>query len=187
MLPRGLRKRFLSEKSLPNQFPLKRSAAVTSIVAIHCEAGRTPSLSHQVTLALLRRERPRLSSGKQCSDWVYISEAIDGCVAATSMPCIEGETIDLLGSAGPCAGPINRLIEIVGNDIQPEFGTLPDRPCKKIISANTWRLLKIWMMVDDLGSRKPVDCTDLLGKYARYRCLILSTTSLPTTHRPIRV
>ena len=48
-----------------------------------------------VTLALLRASGPRLSSGRHRSDWVYISDVIEGFVAAATVPGIEGKTIDL--------------------------------------------------------------------------------------------
>jgi UDP-glucose 4-epimerase len=91
-----------------------------------------------VTLALLRRERPRLSSGKHCWDWVYISDVIEGFVAAATVPGIEGMTIDLgSGSLVALRDIVNRLVAIVGNDIEPEFGALPDRPRENTTTAMT--------------------------------------------------
>jgi nucleoside-diphosphate-sugar epimerase len=91
-----------------------------------------------VTLSLLRRERPRLSSGKYCSDWVYISDVIEGFVAAATAPGIEGKTIDLgSGTLIPLRDIVNRLVAIVGNGIEAEFGALPDRPGENTRCAAT--------------------------------------------------
>lgn len=60
-----------------------------------------------VTLALLRGERPKLSSGKRCADWVYISDVVEGFVTAATAPGIEGETIDLgSGLSFPCVASL---------------------------------------------------------------------------------
>ena len=89
--------------------------------------GQAPTkLVPSVALALLRQERPRLTSGKHCSDWVYISDVIDGFVAAATVPGIEGKTIDLgSGTLVPVRDIVGRLVAIVGNGIEPEFGALP--------------------------------------------------------------
>lgn len=90
-----------------------------------------------VTLSLLRREAPRLSSGRHSSDWVYITDVIDGFVAAATTPGIEGKTIDLgTGSLVPVVDIVDRLITIVGHDVRPEFGALPDRPGENVVSAD---------------------------------------------------
>ena len=58
--------------------------------------GQAPTkLIPSVALALLQGERPRLSSGRHRSDWVYISDVIEGFVAAATVSGIEGKTIDL--------------------------------------------------------------------------------------------
>jgi UDP-glucose 4-epimerase len=91
-----------------------------------------------VTLSLLRREPPRLSSGKYSSDWVYIADVIEGFVAAATTPGIEGKTIDLgTGSLVPMTQIVDNLFTIVGHDVTPQFGALPDRPGENAITADT--------------------------------------------------
>jgi UDP-glucose 4-epimerase len=91
-----------------------------------------------VTLSLLRREPPRLSSGKYSSDWVYIADVIEGFVAAATTPGIEGKTIDLgTGNLVPMTKIVDSLVTIVGHDVTPEFGALPDRPRENVITADT--------------------------------------------------
>jgi nucleoside-diphosphate-sugar epimerase len=91
-----------------------------------------------VTLALLRGERPKLSSGKRGADWVYISDVVEGFVTAATTPGIEGETIDLgSGTLVPMRSVVDRVATLVGGDLQPEFGALPDRPGENALAANT--------------------------------------------------
>lgn len=91
-----------------------------------------------VTLSLLQREPPRLSSGKYSSDWVYISDIIDAFVAAATRPGIEGMTIDLgTGRLVPMTDIVDRLVTLVGHDVRTEFGALPDRPRENPIPADT--------------------------------------------------
>ena len=48
-----------------------------------------------LALALLRGERPRLSSGRVRGDWIYIDDVVDAFVAAAAAPGIEGQTLDI--------------------------------------------------------------------------------------------
>lgn len=97
----------------------------------------TAKLIPSVTLSLLRGERPRLSSGTMSFDWIYISDVIDAFAAAATASGIEGETIDLgSGTLTPIHDIVGRLVRIVGKNIEPEFGALPDRPHENAIAAN---------------------------------------------------
>jgi nucleoside-diphosphate-sugar epimerase len=90
-----------------------------------------------VILSLLRGESPKLSHGDYKSDRVYIADAIDGFVAAMSAPAIEGKTIDLgSGSLISMRDVAVRLTRIVGSDVMPTFGTLPDRPGENAVVAD---------------------------------------------------
>jgi UDP-glucose 4-epimerase len=91
-----------------------------------------------VTLSLLRRSAPRISSGKQRADWVYVDDVIDGFVAAATAPAIEGATIDLgSGSLVSVRAIVEQLVAIVGTDIEPVFGAVADRPRENEIEADT--------------------------------------------------
>ena len=122
----------------------------------------TSKLIPSVTLSLLRGKRPKLSSGKTRADWVYISDVIEGFVAAATEPGIEGETIDLgSGVLVSMHDIVGRLVRIVGNDIEPEFGALPDRPNENATAANTFIATKRlgWRATTSLddGLRQTVD------------------------------
>jgi nucleoside-diphosphate-sugar epimerase len=91
-----------------------------------------------VSLALLLGKRPKVSSGTVGADWVYIDDVVEGFVAAATAPGIEGETIDLgTGSLVPMRNVVERIVDIVGSDIKPDFGALPDRPNENTVAADT--------------------------------------------------
>ena len=91
-----------------------------------------------VTLALLRGERPKVSTGTVSADWVYIDDVVEGFMAAGTAPGIEGETIDFgTGTLVPMRDVVERIVDIVGGDIEPDFGALPDRPNQNAVAANT--------------------------------------------------
>jgi nucleoside-diphosphate-sugar epimerase len=91
-----------------------------------------------VTRALLRGERPKLSSGQGNADWVYIADVVDAFLLAASVPGIEGTTIDIgSGTLVSMRALVEQLVKAVGADIEPMFGALPDRPGENQISADT--------------------------------------------------
>jgi nucleoside-diphosphate-sugar epimerase len=91
-----------------------------------------------VTLALLRGEVPKVSSGKTKADWVYITDVIDGLLRAATIPAIEGRTIDLgTGSLVSVRDVVIRLVQLAQTDIDVLFGALPDRPAENEVRANT--------------------------------------------------
>ncbi len=91
-----------------------------------------------VALALLRGERPEVSSGTVGADWVYIDDVVEGFMAAATAPGIEGETIDFgTGTLVSMRNVVERIVDIVGGDVEPDFGALPDRPDENAVPANT--------------------------------------------------
>jgi UDP-glucose 4-epimerase len=91
-----------------------------------------------VILSALHGERPKLSTGEQLFDWVYIDDVVEGLVAAAHAPGIEGHTIDLgSGILTPIRGVVQRILQLVGSATEPEFGALPDRPYEPVRTANT--------------------------------------------------
>jgi nucleoside-diphosphate-sugar epimerase len=91
-----------------------------------------------VTLSLLKGERPKISSGRRRADWVYVDDVIEGFLAGALTPGIEGMTIDLgSGELTSIRDIVEGLVAIVGPQIEPMFGAVPDRPGENEISANT--------------------------------------------------
>src|SRR5262249_62307571 len=91
-----------------------------------------------VTLWVVRGEGPKVSGGRQRADWVYVSDVIEGFLAAAITPRIEGKSIDLgTGSLVSVRGVVDRLVKITGAKVKPLFGALPDRPGENEVAANT--------------------------------------------------
>jgi UDP-glucose 4-epimerase len=87
-----------------------------------------------VTLALLKGEAPRLSSGRWKADWIYIDDVIDGLLAAAQAPHVEGCTFDLgSGVLVTVRAIVQQLVKLVCTDqLEPMFGALPDRPFEQV-------------------------------------------------------
>jgi UDP-glucose 4-epimerase len=91
-----------------------------------------------VTLSLLRREAPKLSSGQRQIDWIYVEDVVDGLLAVAQAPNVEGHTIDLgSGSLVSIRAVVQQLVDLVNPAIKPLFGALPDRPMEQVRMANT--------------------------------------------------
>jgi UDP-glucose 4-epimerase len=96
--------------------------------------GQNPvKLIPNVTLALLRGERPQLSGGHWLADWIYVDDVIDAIVAALETPSAAGCTFDLgTGQLVSVRAIVQQLIDLTDSDIEPCFGTLPERPIERI-------------------------------------------------------
>lgn len=85
-----------------------------------------------VTLALLRGEAPKLSSGQRMVDWIYVEDVVEGLVKAASVEGIEGSTFDLgSGTLVSIRDIVWQIARIAGTSVQPEFGALADRPLEQ--------------------------------------------------------
>ena len=91
-----------------------------------------------VTLSLLKGEAPKVSSGRRMADWVYIGDVIEGFLAAAMSPEVGSNTIDLgSGSLVSIRDIVTTLVEVVGSQVEPLFGALPDRPAEYELAAET--------------------------------------------------
>jgi UDP-glucose 4-epimerase len=91
-----------------------------------------------VVLSLLRGERPVLASGDRQIDWVYLDDVVDAFVAAAAGGSdVEGRTLDV-GSGRLIAirDLVADLVRVVGTDVEPQFGRLPDRPMEQVRAAD---------------------------------------------------
>jgi nucleoside-diphosphate-sugar epimerase len=98
----------------------------------------TDKLIPAVTLSLLAGKSPALADGNYECDWVYISDVIDGLVAAATAQGTEGKTIDLgSGTLVRMRDVVGRLVRIINSDVIPEFGAIPTRPYESVATADT--------------------------------------------------
>jgi UDP-glucose 4-epimerase len=90
-----------------------------------------------VVTSLLRGESPKLSSGTRPVDWVYVEDVADAFLTAAQRPGLAGETIDIgSGELVTVRSVVEQIAKMMGTVIQPEFGTLPDRPLETVRAAN---------------------------------------------------
>jgi len=88
--------------------------------------------------SLLRKEPPKLSSGAREVDWIYVDDVVNGLIASAEAPSIEGRTIDLgSGTLVSIRRVVETLCDIIGANVQPLFGSIPDRPMEQVLIADT--------------------------------------------------
>ena len=89
----------------------------------------TRKLVPYVTQSLLRGEAPALSSGARRVDWIFIDDVADAFLAAAVASGVEGRTIDIgSGKLVPVRAVVEHLAQIIGTEVSPRFGALPERP-----------------------------------------------------------
>ncbi|GIH69051.1 NAD-dependent epimerase/dehydratase family protein [Sphaerimonospora thailandensis] len=89
----------------------------------------TTKLVPYVTLALLRGEEPRLTSGAKLVDWVYVDDVVDAFVTAARSDGAVGQIFDIgTGTRVSVRETVELLFHLAGRTRAPEFGAVPDRP-----------------------------------------------------------
>jgi UDP-glucose 4-epimerase len=97
-----------------------------------------------VANCLLRGERPKLSSGNQEIDWIYVDDVVDAFLRAGRSDDAEGQTIDVgSGELVTARTVVNELVRLTGCEVQPIFGALPDRPMERRRVADTARTRRL--------------------------------------------
>jgi nucleoside-diphosphate-sugar epimerase len=85
-----------------------------------------------VTLALLRGEAPQLMSGTREIDWIYVDDVVEAFLAAATAPSVDGRSLDIgSGELVSVRTLVGRLRRLVGADVEPVFGALPDRKLER--------------------------------------------------------
>ncbi|MFG1705617.1 NAD-dependent epimerase/dehydratase family protein [Nonomuraea sp. M3C6] len=89
----------------------------------------TSKLVPYVTLALLRGEKPRLTSGAKLVDWVYVDDVVEAFVLAGLSERAVGQAFDVgTGTRVPVREAVELLYRIAGAESAPPFGAVADRP-----------------------------------------------------------
>lgn len=93
-----------------------------------------------VTLALLRGEVPKLSTGKRPVDWIYVDDVASAFLAAAAAEGIGGMTIEIgSGRLVTVRSVVEQLVPLVDSEGMVEFGALPERPSEQVRAANVAR------------------------------------------------
>jgi nucleoside-diphosphate-sugar epimerase len=90
-----------------------------------------------VTVSLLRGDAPKLTSGARAVDWVYVDDVVDAFLQAAVVPGLEGRSLDVgSGDLVTARDLVVRIRELVGGDVEPAFGAIPDRPLERVRAAD---------------------------------------------------
>jgi len=90
-----------------------------------------------VIISILEGRAPELGSGRRPVDWVYVDDVVEGMIAVAETSRLEGVTIDLgSGASVTIREVVNRIVALMGGQIEPRFGVLPDRAFEVIRIAD---------------------------------------------------
>lgn len=91
-----------------------------------------------VTLALLRGQAPKLTSGSRLADWIYVEDVVEGLVRSALVPGLEGSAFDLGTGTLTSVREVAQVIgEIAAAGVELDFGSFPDRPLEQQRPADT--------------------------------------------------
>lgn len=97
-----------------------------------------------VVTSLLGGAAPRLSSGRDRYDWVYIDDVIDAMLLALAAPRVVGETVEVgSGELVSVRELVERLGRVVDPGVELTFGQAPDRPSPPARVADAARTQKL--------------------------------------------
>jgi len=104
--------------------------------------GRQPDARFvpHVISSLLSGEAPKLTRGERKVDWIYIDDLIEGLLACAKSDDVLGGTVDLGSGCLTELRSVALLIaQLIGTEIRPEFGALPDRRMEQVRVADVRR------------------------------------------------
>jgi nucleoside-diphosphate-sugar epimerase len=115
-----------------------------------------------VVESMLKGEAPRLTSGTREMDWVFIDDVVGGLMTLAATAGIDGRTIDLgTGHLITIKAVVEEIRTIIGSNVAPLFGAIPDRPFEfaRAASAEETRRLTGWAATTPLtaGLRRTID------------------------------
>jgi nucleoside-diphosphate-sugar epimerase len=95
--------------------------------------GQAPSkLVPSVIRALCADAAPRLSSGRSEADWVFVDDVVDGLLSAGTASYPGPASIDLgSGRLVSIREVVETIRGLLGTEIAPLYGALPDRPFER--------------------------------------------------------
>ncbi|SEL12064.1 NAD-dependent epimerase/dehydratase family protein [Rhodococcus maanshanensis] len=97
-----------------------------------------------VTRTLLRGEVPRLTSGANEFDWVYVDDVVEAFTWAASDADCMGETLDIgSGELVSVRSVVERIVRLADRTVQPQFGVVPDRSGEVSLLADVRRTREV--------------------------------------------
>ena len=89
-----------------------------------------------VIMACLAGKNPKLSSPESVRDFVFIEDVIDAYMKVIEISDIGGEIFNIgFGKQHSVGEVVNKIVELTGNNVQPEWGTVP----KRTNEPNVWQ------------------------------------------------
>lgn len=89
----------------------------------------------EIVLTALHKKELAMTEGRQTREFNFVTDLGDGFVRALTAPAIEGEVINLgCGEDIPMRDLATKILDLMGNPIEPHFGALPHRP------TEIWRM-----------------------------------------------
>jgi UDP-glucose 4-epimerase len=137
--------------------------AIARVFMVYGPAQQDPTkLVPYVVSSVLRGEAPKITSGAHLIDWVYVDDVAYGLAKIALAPDLEGQTVDLgSGSLVATADFVTEICELMGSDIRPLVGALPDRPLepKRVASVQETRRQLGWSPTTtrEEGLRRTID------------------------------
>lgn len=90
--------------------------------------------------SFLHKQVPRVSSGSRLVDWIFVQDVVEGLLSAAGAHGIEGDTVEIgSGHLVSVRDVVERLTQLLGRGVQPEYGAVPDRPMERIRAADVSR------------------------------------------------
>lgn len=90
-----------------------------------------------VITSLLKGEPPRLSSGERKIDWIFVEDAVEGIIMAGERGELWDEPVDIgSGELTATKDMVKRLAGMIRTDVEPSFGSLPERPMEQVRAAD---------------------------------------------------
>ncbi len=90
--------------------------------------------------ALLRGDRPAVSSGVRPVDWIHVEDVAGAFLAAGVAPEAPDEPVDVgTGHLTTVREVVEQLVRLVDPALEARFGAIPDRPFERVVAADARR------------------------------------------------
>lgn len=89
-----------------------------------------------VILSCLKEKNPNILSSESVRDFIFIEDILDAYIKAANISSVEGEIFNIgYGQQHSVGEVVNKIIELTGGRIEPEWGCAP----KRINESSIWQ------------------------------------------------